>query len=93
MRVLERRDVLGRALGDDPAAAAAALGAEVDDPVGALDDVEVVLDDDDRVALVDQALEHAEELADVLEVQAGRRLVEDVDRAARWSASAARWRA
>ena len=55
---------------------------QVDDPVGVLDDVEVVLDDDDGVALVDEALEHVEELADVLEVQTGRRLVEDVDRAA-----------
>ena len=35
-----------------------------------------------RVALVDQRLQHAEQLADVLEVQAGRRLVEDVDGAA-----------
>ena len=32
------------------AAAGAALGAEVDDPVGGLDDVQVVLDDDDGVA-------------------------------------------
>ena len=31
---------------------------------------------------VDQRLQHAEQLADVLEVQAGGRLVEDVDRAA-----------
>ena len=80
--MLHRRHVLGRALGDDQAAARAALGAHVDDPVGVLDDVEVVLDDDDRVALVDQALEDVEQLADVLEVQAGRRLVEDVDGAA-----------
>ena len=64
------------------AAAGAALGAHVDDPVGGLDDVEVVLDDDDGVALVDQALEHVEQLADVLEVQAGGRLVEHVDGAA-----------
>ena len=75
-------DLLGRALRDDQAAAGAALGAHVDDPVGRLDDVEVVLDDDDRVALVDEPLQHAEQLADVLEVQAGRRLVEDVDGAA-----------
>jgi len=38
-----------------------------------------VLDDDHRVALVDEPPEHDEQLADVLEVQAGRRLVEDVD--------------
>ena len=68
--------------GDDPAAAGAAFGPEVDDVVGRLDDVEVVLDDDDRVALVDELLQHVEQLARVLEVQAGRRLVEDVERAA-----------
>jgi diacylglycerol O-acyltransferase / wax synthase len=61
------------------AAAVAALGAEVDDPVGGLDDVEVVLDHDDRVALVDQAVQHVEQLADVVEVQPGGRLVEDVE--------------
>src|SRR6478735_12755618 len=38
--------ILGRALGDDLAAAVAAFGAEVDQPVGGLDDFEVVLDDD-----------------------------------------------
>ena len=72
----------GRALGDDQTAAVAALGAHVDDPVGGLDDIEVVLDDDDRVALVDQAGQHRDQLADVLEVQTGGRLVQDVDRAA-----------
>ena len=50
----DARDVLGRALGDDHAAAAAALGAHVDDPVGVLDHIEVVLDDDHAVALVDE---------------------------------------
>ena len=34
----------------------ARLGAEVDDPVGRLDHVEIVLDHDDRVAQVDQAI-------------------------------------
>ena len=79
MAGLDLGDVLGRALGDDLTAAEATLGPDVDDPVGVLDDVEVVLDDDDRVALVDEALEDVEQLADVLEVQTRRRLVEDVD--------------
>ena len=57
-------------------------GPHVDQPVGGLDHVEVVLDHHDRVALVDQPAEHAEQLADVLEVQAGGRLVEHVERAA-----------
>src|SRR5690606_18784863 len=73
------RDLLGRAGRDDGAAPGAALRSEVDDVVGRLDDVEVVLDDDDRVALVDQSGEHGEQAADVLEVQAGGGLVEDVE--------------
>jgi hypothetical protein len=61
----------------------AALGAQIDDPVGArADHVEVVLDDEHAVARLDEALEHAEEALDVLEVQARRGLVEHVERAA-----------
>src|SRR5215212_1186887 len=77
------RDVLRRTLRDDDSASRTALGPEVDDPVGRLDDVEIVFDDDDRIALVDEPVEHVEQLADVLEMQAGGRLVEDVDRPTR----------
>ncbi len=79
MALLDRRDRLGRPLGDHPAAAGAALRPHVDDPVGGLDDVQVVLDDDHRVAGVDQPAEDPEQLADVLEVQPGGGLVQDVD--------------
>ena len=44
------RHGLGRALHQHSAAAGAAFGAHVDQPVGGLDNVQVVLDDDDRVA-------------------------------------------
>ena len=64
------------------AAAVAALGPEVDDPVGALDDVEVVLDHEHGVAGVDEALQHTEQPAHVLEVETRGGLVEDVDGAA-----------
>ena len=73
------RDIFRRAFGDDRAARAAGFRAQVDDPVGRLDDVEIVLDHDDRVAQIDQAIEDIEQFADVVEVQAGGRLVEDVD--------------
>src|ERR687897_202915 len=63
----------------DPPPYPAALRTHVDQPVGGLDDVEVVLDDDDGVPLVDEPLEHLEQLLDVGEVQPGRRLVEDVE--------------
>ena len=74
-----RDEVGGRALEDDPAAVVAGAGAEVDDPVGARHDRLVVGDDDDRLAGVDEPVEQAEQLLDVGEVEAGGRLVEDVD--------------
>ncbi len=68
--------------GDDVAAVVAGFGPDVDDPIGGLDDVEIVLDDDDRVAQIDQAIEHVEQLGDIVEVQAGRRFVEQIERVA-----------
>ncbi len=50
-------DLFGGAGGGDLAAGGTGFRAEVDDPVGALDDVEVVLDDDEGVALINEALE------------------------------------
>src|SRR5687767_14130961 len=49
-RAFGGRDLLRRAGDEDFAAALAALRTQVDDPVCRLDHVEVVLDDDDRVA-------------------------------------------
>jgi hypothetical protein len=51
--------------------------AEVDDVVGAFDDFEIVLDDEHAVALLHEPIEDAHELRDVVEVQPGRRFVED----------------
>jgi hypothetical protein len=60
----------------------AAFGAEVDDPIGVADHVQIVLDDDDRIAQVGEPMEHFEQLADVVEVEAGGGLVEQVERLA-----------
>ena len=75
-------DLFGGSFGDDAAAAGAAFGAHVDDPVGGLDDVEVVLDDEERAAAVDELAEGGEELGDIVEVEAGGGFVEDVEGAA-----------
>src|SRR4051812_16456400 len=75
-------DRLGCSLRDDAPAAIAALRPEVDDPVGGLDDIQVVLDHHHGVAGVAQALQHAEQHLDVVEMQAGGRLVQYVERAA-----------
>ena len=73
------RELLGRADRDEVAAFLAPFGPEIDDPVGGLDDVEVVLDDEQAVAGLQQLLERRQQLRDVVEVQAGGRLVEDVE--------------
>lgn len=75
-------DLLGCALSDDVAAAGAAFGAEVDEPVGLFDDVEMVLDDDDGVAEVDETIEDIHQFANVVEMKAGGGLVENVECAA-----------
>src|ERR1700748_3111114 len=75
-------DLLGRAFGYHLAAGGAAFGADVDDPVGGFDDVEIVLDDDHGVAAVDEFVQHFEELVDVGEVQPSGGFVEDIERAA-----------
>jgi hypothetical protein len=57
----------------------AGAGPQVDDPVRAADDVEAVLDDDDRVAGIDELVEHLEEGVDVTQMVTRRGLVKDVD--------------
>ena len=73
------RRLLGRTFGDDEAAAATAFRTEVDDPVGGLDHVEIVLDDEHGVALVDQSVQHVQQPTDVFEVQTGCWFVEDIE--------------
>jgi hypothetical protein len=53
--------------------------ADIDDPVGSTHDVEVVLDDEERVARALQGVEHVEQRLGVRRVQPRGRLVENVD--------------
>jgi hypothetical protein len=73
-------NLFGWADGDDVAARFAAFGAEVNDVVGGFDDIEIVLDDEQRAARFDERAKGGEQLVDVVEVEAGGRLVEDVER-------------
>src|SRR5947207_3353579 len=82
-RVGAASDVLRGSLRDDAPARVAGTRSHFDHPVGPLDDVEMVLDHEHRVAGVDEAVEHTAQRPDVVEVQAGRRLVEDVELAPR----------
>ena len=82
MRAIDLYDLLRRSACDDQTAAVAALGTHIDHPVGGFDHVEVMLDHDHRVAGVDQAVQHLEQPLHIGEVQAGGRLVKDIDGAA-----------
>ena len=67
-----------RALGHDFTACTAALGAQIDNMIGALDQIQIVLNDNDRVARIHQLLQHLDEEVDISHVEAGSRLVEDI---------------
>jgi len=62
-------DPLRGAFGDDASAAGASFRAEVDDPVGIGDEVEVMFDDHHGMAGVDQAVQDGDEEADVGHVE------------------------
>ena len=71
---------LERAAENDPPALFAGAEPHVDDGVGDLDHVGVVLDDEDGVALVAQLAQDLDQPLVVARMQADRRLVEDIQR-------------
>ena len=74
------RDRLGRPLGDDPAPCVARLRADFKDPVRGLEDVQVVLDDDEAVAALDEGLKDVQQPGDIVAVEARRGLVQEKER-------------
>ena len=76
------RHLFGRAGGDDLAALIAAFGAEIDEPVGGLDDVEIVFDDQKRGAGFQELAESGQQFGDVVEMKAGGGLVKNIEDAA-----------
>ena len=75
--------MLRRSLGHHGAAARTALRTQIDDMVGAFDNVKVVLDDEHRVSLIHKTLKHHELLPHILEMQSGSGLVQYIERFAR----------
>src|SRR5437016_2818792 len=70
-----------RPLGDNLATASAAFGAEIDHPIRGFDDVEVVFDNQEGIAGSAQLKEHFEKFGHVVEVEAGRWFIKDVESA------------
>src|ERR1700723_3990874 len=71
-------DRFGGAFGDDFSAAGAAFGAEINDPIGGFNHIEVVLDDDEGVARVTQFEEDFKQFGDVVKMQTGGGFVQNV---------------
>ena len=75
---LAARHVFRRTGGNDPAAFITAAGTDVDDPVGCLNNIKVVLYDQHGIAGIDQLVQHAKQFLNVVGVQSGCRLIEDI---------------
>ena len=75
-------DLLRGADGHDFSAAVAALGAQIDQIIRRLDDVQIVLDDQHTVARSHQPLQNADEPFHIRHMQTGGGLVQQIQRAA-----------
>ena len=73
--------MFGRPLRHDSAAAIATLWSHIDHPICCLDDIQIVLDHNNRVAGIDKLIQHAKQQRDVMEVQTRRGLVQNIKRA------------
>ncbi len=78
VRLLRARHQFRRPLRHDASAAFAAFRPQIDNPIGLLDDVQMMFDDQNRIAQAHQPLQHIQQLANVVEMQPGGRLVENI---------------
>src|SRR5215510_4346803 len=78
VRTVATSDLVRRSFDNQIASFVAALRSKIYDPVRALYHVQVVLDDDNRTARVDELPERCKQAIDVVEVQSSGWLVEDV---------------
>jgi len=76
------RHLFRRSRDHDFAALIATIRTEIDDPIGAADHVEVVLDHQNRVPLIHKALDHIHELVHVVEAQTRGGLIDEIERLA-----------
>jgi len=79
MRGFTLRDRLRRSRRDDFPAGVAAFRPKIDDVVGCLDHIQVMLNQEHRVSGVDEPVQGLEQPFHVGQVQAGRRLVENIN--------------
>ena len=59
-----------------------AFWSHIYDIVCHFDNVKIMLDNNDRIALIDQLVQHIHQHADILKVQSGGRLIKNIERLA-----------
>ena len=67
----------GGAGNNNIAAVLSAFGSQIDDVVGALDYIEIMLDNDNRVPVADELVKRLHQRVDVVEMETGSRLIKD----------------
>src|SRR5947199_9157883 len=77
MPILHPGDLLGRSGSNNLAATLSRFWPEIDNPIGALNHLKIMLNDNERMAGVDESLKNAKQHCDVVEMQTGCRLVEN----------------
>src|SRR5260370_38026468 len=83
IRFLAAGHLLGRALSNDAASSFTAFRTKIDNPIGLLNYVEMVLDDEHGIAKVDEAIKDVKQLFYVVKMQASGGFVQDIKHAAR----------
>ena len=83
MRLPRCRNGFRCARGDDLAAGVAAFRSQIDHVVGGLDHVEMVLDNENRVAGIHEPIQTFEQALDIGQVKSGRRFIQNVERVLR----------
>ena len=63
---------------NDFSSPAATFRSQVNDPIGSFDHVKVMFDDEEGIARGPQFEEHFQQLGHVMEMQSGRRLIQNV---------------
>ena len=79
MRLCHLRHLFRAPFRDDLSTRRATFRTEVDDPIGGFDHIQVVFHDHQRVSGIHQFVQHGEQLFDVVEMQARRRFIENVE--------------
>ena len=82
VRLGHRGQLLRRAMPDHAATELAAFGAHIDQVVGIADNVQIVFDDDDRIAEIGKPMKHVKQAAHIVKVKPGGGLVKQVQGAA-----------